>query len=288
MRLSIESYGPQKVFGEKEGLKQIRDAGFDCVDYSFYYRPDTDPFFGENSVEYAKEIRAYLDEIGLVCNQAHAPFAVEYNDPFDESFFPYRAIVRSMEAAAILGAKAIVVHAVGIRDASARQIEDYNYNYYKTLEPYAQKFGIRIAVENLFNTDKKRNSYENRRLGTPELLNRMLERLDSEWFTACVDLGHASMTGFEPEEFLRDVTPGQVTCLHVQDNDYRGDRHQLPFMCDLNWSEIMKTLKEIGYEGELTFEIFKYLTKMPKPLFSDALVFAEKVGRYLIHLWEQA
>ena len=288
MKLSIETYYPQKNFGEKEGLKMIRDAGFDCVDYSFYYLPDDHIFFGENGAEYARELRTYLDELGLACTQAHAPFEVEDGDPFDESFTPYRKILKAMEAAAILGARSIVVHAVTVRDRSADYIEDYNYEFYRTLEPYAEKFGIQIALENLFNTDRKRNTFSNRRLGTPELMNRMLARLDSEWFTVCIDLGHASMTGFEPEEFLRGVLPGAVTALHVQDTDYCGDRHQLPYICDLNWKEIMVALKEIGYEGDFTYETVSFINRFPKELFPTALSFAHDVGRYLIRLYDQA
>ena len=288
MRLSMDSAHAQKLFGDKEGLKVIRDAGFDCVDYTFCGLPDDHPFFGDRGAEYAREIRAYLDELGLVCSQAHAPFKVEDGDPFDPSFVPYRNILRAMEAAALLGANSIVVHAVTIRDRSADYVEDYNFEFYRTLEPYAEKFGIRIAIENLFNTDRKRNTYSNRRCGTPELINRMLARLNSPWFTVCIDLGHASMTGFEPEEFLRGVVRGAVTALHVQDTDYRGDCHQLPFICDLNWPEIMTTLKEIGYEGDFTYEICTYLPKFPAELCPSALALAHDVGRYLIGLYDKA
>lgn len=287
MKLSVETFHPQRRFGDKPGLKMIRDAGFDAVDYSFYYQ-DKSPFFEESSIAYAREIRAYMDEIGLECVQAHAPFSLEYGEPWELSHFPYGSIVKSMEAAAILGAESIVVHAVTVRDQSAQAVEDYNYGFYKTLEPYAEQYGIPIAVENLFNTDKKRNAFFNRRCGTPESLNRLLNRLDSPWFTACIDLGHASLTGYEPEEFLRETEARFITALHVQDTDYRGDRHQLPFICGLNWEEIMKTLKQIGYSGAFNYELYSYLGKMPTPLFPDALAFACKVGRYLISLYEEA
>ena len=72
----------------------------------------------------------------------------------------------------------------------------------------------------------------------------MLDALDSPWFVACVDLGHASITGFEPEEFIRGMDSQILRALHVQDTDYLDDRHQLPFLAKLNWPEIMKALKE--------------------------------------------
>ncbi|MBQ1272424.1 MAG: sugar phosphate isomerase/epimerase [Clostridia bacterium] len=288
MRLSVGTSIFQQVYGDKEGLKLIRDAGFDGVDYSFDSLPDDHPLFGENSVEYAREIREYMDRIGLVCVQAHAPFSVEYQDPFDASFFPYHAILKSMEAAAILGAEAIVVHAITIRNGSEKLLEDYNYQYYKTLEPYAQRFGIRIAVENLFNTDRVRNTFSNRRCGTPDRVNRLLARLGRERFTVCVDLGHAAITGFEPEEFLSGVTPGSVTLLHVQDTDYRSDSHRLPFLGRQNWENIMATLKKIDYRGDFNLEIGTYFHSFPPQLHGAALTFAHRVGRYLISLFQEA
>ena len=287
MKLSVDSWYPQQRFGEREGLKIIRDAGFDGVDYGFYHLPEDHPFFGDSCGEYTRSLREYMDGIGLECLQAHAPFSdMLEGEPFSMEHPPYRRIVRSMEAAAVLGSPSIVIHAVTLRDRPAREVEEYNYHYFKSLEPYAEKYGIRIAVENLFNTDRKRQSFFDRRCGTPELLNRMLNRLDSPWFTACIDLGHASLTGFEPEEFLRETEPRFITALHVQDTDYRGDRHQLPFIADLNWPEIMKTLKQIGYQGSFNYEICSYLGKMPPALLPDALQFAHQVGRYLISLSE--
>ena len=288
MKLTIDSFHPQQRFGEKEGLKMIKDAGFDGVDYTFCGLPDDHPFFGESSGEYARQMREYLDLIGLPVVQAHAPFDLAYEEPFDLSCRNYAKIVRALEAAALLGAPCIVVHAVTVRDRSADFIEDYNYEFYRTLEPYAEKYGIRIAVENLFNTDRKRKSYSNRRCGTPELVNRMLARLDSDWFTVCLDLGHAAMTGFEPEEFLRGVIPGAVTALHVQDTDYLADRHQLPFICDLNWPEIMTALGETGYSGTFNYELCHYLAKFPSELYPSALKMAHDVGRYLIALSDEA
>ena len=44
-------------------------------------------------------------------------------------------------------------------------------------------------------------------------------------------------------------------CTHVHDNYYAKDLHLPPFMGDANWEELMQTLKEIGYKGDLTFEM---------------------------------
>lgn len=99
---------------------------------------------------------------------------------------------------------------------------------------------------------------------------------------ACVDIGHASLTGYEPEDFIEKMQPKYLKALHVQDNDYISDRHILPYTGDLNWKAIMTSLKNIGYDGDLTFEIFNYLKKFPDDLIPDALKFAVSIGKYLV------
>lgn len=292
MKLSMESYAPRVALGDEEAFRQIRKAGYDCVDYTFYEMdPYQDPILNDGYVEYAKRLRGILDEIGLECNQAHAPmvFDNEHGTPFDVSQPSYRAVVRSMESASILGAKQIIVHPVAIHGALySDPVEDYNVEFYRSFIPYCEKFNIKIAIENLYNTDRKRNGYINHRCGTPRMLARMLERLNSPWFTACVDLGHAALLGFEPQDFLTEMPKGTVTALHVHDTDYIHDSHQLPFLAKHDWGKIMEALKKIEYTGEFTFEICKYNEAFPKELIPDALKFSHAVGRYLISLYEQA
>ena len=169
MKLSMESYVPVRRFGEKEGLKMIKDAGFDCVDFSFCGLDLDAPEFGEGYIEHAKEVRAHLDEIGLECHQAHAPYVMNYESTFDLSDGNFCATVRSIEGAAILGAKAIVVHTVAVPQSIEEfTMWEFNQRYYKALVPYAEKAGIKIAVENLYSSDG--NGGFVGRLGRPEEL----------------------------------------------------------------------------------------------------------------------
>ena len=110
MNLAIEIKATRNKFGDFRAIELIREAGFDAVDYSFYGYSDESEFLGENYREYAKEVRGKLDEVGLVCNQAHAPFsAFLYGMPFSEEDKNFRDVVRAIESASILGAKCIIV-----------------------------------------------------------------------------------------------------------------------------------------------------------------------------------
>ncbi len=285
MKLAIDTFAIFQKVGEVRGIEMIKEAGFDGVDFTYYGHEEDSPILGENYREYALKMRALLDEHGLICNQAHAPFSLKYGEPHDFSCKNYRDIVRSIESASILGVENIVVHSITVpANDEGITFEQYNYDYYKGFEPYCEKFGVKISVENLFIRDQKRKCYLNTRLGTPEALSAFVEKLDSPWFNACIDIGHASLTGYEPEDFIRKMKPGILAALHVQDTDYMSDSHTLPFLGNLNWHEIMAALKDTEYPGEFTFEIIIYLKKFPAEHIAEALKFAAATGRYLISL----
>ena len=264
MKLAMESYIPVRRCGEKDGLKMIKDAGFDCVDYSFYAFKADSNVLGDGYMDYAKDIRAHLDEIGLVCSQAHAPYIVGYDATFDLSDMNYRAVVHSIEAAAVLGAKNIIVHSIAIpKNVKDVSFWELNQKYYKTLIPFAEKAGICIAVENLYNYDDKRKCFVGR-LGNPKDLTAFVKEVDSPWVVACVDVGHASISGYEPEDFISGMDGNVLKAIHIHDGDYQGDRHTLPYLGNFNWTAILTALKNVGFEGELNFEIISYLNKLPR------------------------
>ena len=279
----METYGLRRRYGDFEAARLISEAGFDAIDYSAYWYENS-PLAGDDYRDYALRLRAHIDALGLVCNQSHAPFAMKYGQAFDLSCTEFLEVVRAMEVASILGAKQIIIHSIAMPAELKEDTEAthaYAMDYYRALLPYAEAFGIRIAVENLFSRHKERFIYS-KRLNTPETLSRAVRELDSPWVTACLDVGHAAMVGYEPEDFIRGMDAGALGAVHFQDGDYIEDRHTLPYLGQYHWAEIMKALAETGYAGDLTFEIYKYYQNLPDEAIPHALKMAEIVGRKLI------
>lgn len=281
MKVSVDSYVMIERFGDFAAAELIKEIGFDALDYSYYWENEREEVLGDNYIDHAKKLREHLDKIGLECNQAHAPFSVKYGSNFDLSDKNYLWLVHSIESASILGAENIVVHSITVPDDV--DFEEYNIRYYKSLVPYCEKFKIHVAVENLFRHDTSINKIFGK-IGTPEELNKMVESIGSPWIVACVDVGHASLTGYKPEEFIEGVSPKILKSLHVQDTDYVLDRHALPYTQEFNWDAIMGSLKKIGYDGDLTFEVWRFLYGFPKELLPDALKLVFAVGKHLVNL----
>lgn len=286
MKLAVENHYVRRVAGDTAAIRMLAEAGFDGIDFSFYKLTGDDPLYtASDIVSYAAGLKALAAENNISFVQAHAPFEFKYGDCNDSE--GYKKIVWSMRIAALLGIPHIVVHAVKPIPCGVDALE-YNRAFYRSLIPYCEEFGIKIAVENLFIHDKVRECFSGW-LGTPDAMTDFVRSLGSDRFIACLDIGHTALTGVEPENYIRGMSSDLLLSLHVQDNDYRGDRHFLPFCGGkLRWNEICRALGEINYRGDFTMEILHYLDKYSLDFLPEALAFAAKTGRYLIGRVEAA
>lgn len=151
---------------------------------------------------------------------------------------------------------------------------EYNFNYYKSLIPYAEDFGIKIAIENIGRVSIT---------STPERLNRLYDALSNPVFTVCFDVGHCLLEKVDPAEAIKKIGDRLVNgCTHVHDNQGTSDEHTLPYYGKVEWESVMKALADIGYNGNLSYEASGFIKNIPVELRPDGLKYMAKVGRYLI------
>lgn len=270
MRLAVD-FGLDLIkHGLEQGFKMIKDAGFDGVDFNVL------PFqVGDNYREIAKEIKSKLDEAGLCCVQVHAPHNFVYGTAMDFSNQQYKETFRAIEFAKILGADKCVIHGSSVPDGPlSGQFIEYNYIYYKTFEEEAKRCGIFIGVENL-------NHYI---LPKPEYINKIVNLLNSPVYYPHVDMGHSALVGIEPSTFIKKLNCLPVRGIDVHDFNHHSD-HMLPFQGISNWNAIVKALVDIGYEGDMTMEIFttcRMVSAYSEKLLPSLYRLTAQVGRELI------
>jgi sugar phosphate isomerase/epimerase len=276
MKLTIDFGIPFRVLGLYNGLKAVKEAGFDGIDFSFKDESGQALLYADNWEDHAWEVRRALDKAGLTCSQTHAPIGFSVKDKICPKAQAFSMLIRSLRFSQILGAKNVVVHAV--TDVKPVDFIPYNLRFYKTLEPYAKKSGVRIAVENLYEFDKKYHRFEGI-LETGEKLSAFLQKLRSTQFVACVDTGHALLTGTAPEKFLAGMNKGLVQCLHLHDNNGVDDLHSLPYTGVIAWEKVLSALKQLGYEGDLNFELMYFLEKFTAEELPAALGLAGEIAK---------
>lgn len=283
MKLAIETYVAAEKFGQEKAISMIKEAGFDAFDLSIIEKMKR-LVTEDDYLEKAKSIKEYADSIGIVCNQAHAPWGFGGNDELSMENENFGNIVRAIEFASVVGAPNIIVHAVsrlpeGLVTCGERFC-DYNRKFYKSLEPTAKRCGIKISVENLYANAPDGTFLPI--LGDGNEHREFVKSLESDCFNMCVDLGHSYLTGKNPADEIRKIGAKYLRALHVHDVTKTHDDHMLPYMCNLSWSEIMSALSDIGYKGDFNFEVVGYLDKLPAEFMMTGLKYAHDMGRFLI------
>ena len=285
MRLSTSTGTLSKRFGHEEAIRRLAAAGYDCLDFTAS-QPwgEANPIYGDNFRETARRIRAVADECGITFNQAHAPFrfTVEDSENYETVIIPIQ--IRALEFASILGVKNLVIHPIHHLDfrGNEQYLHDINMDFYKKLIPYAEKWNVNIAVENMWRRDPKRKFISHDTCSQPEEHAAWIDELNHPRIVACLDVGHSALVGVEPQDAIRYLGAKRLQSLHVHDVDYISDLHTLPYQGKMNWAEITKALKEIGYEGDFTYEAGNFLLGYPDEFLNLPIRFMVETGRFLI------
>jgi len=112
---------------------------------------------------------------------------------------------------------------------------------------YAAKFGVRLTVENIFDSIW--------------CLDRILEELgddpDKTNIGICIDVGHAALShdaGLEPVCNYLDRYVSQLCHLHLHDNEGERDDHLIPGEGTVRWPRVLERLQRLEFSGTAVLE----------------------------------
>ena len=263
MKTSTEINSAAKFVGEERAIEYIAKAGFEAWDFSMfkmckYDRPtktllDNDhPLAGKDYLKFARRLRQIGLDNGIECNQSHAPFPT-YAPQIRAHY------KRAIECTAEAGGKICIIHPDNYKSA------EENAEIYHELLPFAKSCGVRIATENMWNWNDELNQAAPAACSHHDDFVKHIDIVNDEYFTACLDIGHAEMRGLNTSavEMIRALGP-RLGALHVHDNDLHYDSHQIPFSMQINFDAVVKALKEVGYKGDMTLEADTYLHHFAK------------------------
>ena len=208
-------------------------------------------------------MRRTVEQAGMAFLGAHAPWGDDWDlnalDPA-ERMRMLENQRRMIDLAGELAADILVMHPgdmacrdrtpdfAALHDALCRTLDE--------LLPYAEKRGVRIALENVFG-----------RTDGPDQLTAVLRQYDTPTLGCCLDTGHANCLeaapGKTPEQmsaYIRDTIwlgkmrfwPGSVAealapyiiTAHIHDNHGTADEHLMPGEGSIDWAHLTKRLRE--------------------------------------------
>ena len=286
MKISTEISSAAKKVGEEKAVEYIAKSGFDAWDFSMFSMCEYDwksqmllksdhPLASDNYLAFARKLKRIGEDNGIVCNQSHAPFPSSC--PEIRSY-----LKRAIECTAEAGGKICIIHPDNYKTASE------NAEMYRDLLPFAKECNVKIATENMWNWDNEKQQSSFAACATSESFVEHLDAVNDDFFVACLDIGHAEMRGSGSGAVNMIHALGKrLQALHIHDNDRWHDSHQIPFSMSIPFPEIVKALKEIGYQGYFTLEADQFLEGYSSDNVLEGIKKLAEVDRKLADLFEQ-
>lgn len=271
----------------EESVRICAAAGYRYLDANLCSscRPGM-PLTQDNWEEWAHFMRKTGDEAGISFTQAHAYFGLglrvdENGVRSDEENDPELLMRRSVLAAEILGAKWMAVHpATVLADGTYSQSLSMKYNteYFIRWGEFFARHHVGMAIENMISCNGRRNFATD-----AEELRELIERVNNPMVGACLDTGHAQLSGVNPAGAVR-VLGSHLHALHIDDNHQNKDEHFAPFNGTIDWPSVMKALRDIDYQDDFAFEIHHLTSCYPAKIHKKLVEFSFELGQYLMTL----
>ncbi|MGQ9671667.1 MAG: sugar phosphate isomerase/epimerase family protein [Candidatus Aminicenantales bacterium] len=167
-----------------------------------------------------------------------------------------------LEAGAVL----LIPGAVDVFFDPSAGVVDYQAVYQRasdavaSLLPQAQAAGVVIGIENVWN----------KFLVDPLAMRSFIDQFGSPWVGAYFDVGNSLLVGY-PEQWIR-ILSKRIKRVHLK--DFRrsvgtADGFVDLLSGDVNWPEVMKALREVGYSGPLTAEMIPIYKHAPEILIEN-------------------
>lgn len=273
----------QGAVSMQDCMTRCRAAGYRVLDMNFcdISNPGM-PLALDNWRQWAEEIANLAAKLGLEFSQAHSHFYHFLNKEVENREFHDEMIRRSCVAAGILGVKWMTVHAATepqTRGYSHTASRAGNLAYFPPYFELAFKHNVGIVIENMFDPKPTQRTYT---AATEDLID-LVDAFGDPRVQVCWDFGHANLVGFDQCVSLRMVG-SRLKSTHFADNHGVKDEHLLPYYGDIEWEPIMRTLHEIDYQGDVTYEVTPFLDRVPPVLRDTALRHTVEVGNYLLNL----
>ena len=303
LKIATQSYGWYDHNDPEGSISFIKSCGFDAIDfnidalipvnemakskecgpYESFFDKSTDEI-----LDYFAPMKAAAERHGITFCQAHGPDKLWFPEREELNEYLIGVYEKCFALCAFLGAPALVVHPI----QRPTKEEDFTCNMaaYTRLIPFAKKYGVKICLENLF----VHRAFMAMGLEAPvsdaaeacRYVDTLNEIAGEDLFGFCFDVGHAVLLRRNIKEFIKALGK-RLTILHIHENDGRYDEHSLPYtgVCDWNgtracdWDGFIEGLREIGYRGALSFEVFRLNAYFPRRVWPELFRLVSAIGR---------
>ena len=261
-----------KDIGISQAAKTVKEAGFHLLDYT----PDvTQNWRGDLG-----QTQSCFERNGLSVYQCHAPFNRYHQYGSAENH--KKLVDESLSAAIELSASYLVLHGdefdfdrlVYSPEAALR----FNYEYFAPVVERAEKHGVGIAFENVFEDDMN----VPRNCSKTEDLNALIEKFHCDAVCCCWDFGHGAVSYQEKQSEAIEKMGNKIRCTHVHDNYLNADLHLVPYLGKIDWVSCVNALKLGGLPEVFSFELV--YGHVPATAAAEFMGFLHRIGQRLLSI----
>ena len=236
---------PNGRYSLSASLQNLHNCGFTAADVSLENISLLDDAW--QSVLYAAASRAKA--LGMTLPVCHLPFYMPSPDDKVAMQCFAREQARGIEAAALMGIPLAVIHPIA-RHSSRTSKQAWfaeNIAYLTPLCEKAKALGVTLAVENMASTKESEQDhlYGCRAVEIVAVAKKL-------GIKTCWDTGHAHTAGLMQSHEIA-LLGETLAVVHLHDND-GSDAHLVPLTGQIDWTDVVKGLVQVGYEGVLDFE----------------------------------
>jgi len=241
-----------------------KDAGFDGIELAL---DEHGPVSMDSTKEDILKVKAMADKIGLELYSVACGLYWTYNYTSANAENVARAkeiTKKQLDVASWLGCDTILVVPGAVEVAfDPGEVVEYDVAYNRALEalkelaPYAEKLGVSIGVENVWN----------RFLLSPMEMAEFIDKVGSDYVGSYFDIGNVLFSGY-PEHWIK-ILNKRIKKVHFK--DYRraaGDLHGFVDLLsgEVNWPAVMQKLEDVGYDNWVTAEMLPPYTHYPETI----------------------
>lgn len=273
MKLSIWSsyYLELKI---EDAVKRLMENGIYCSELSDEHGLEL-LNRSENYIETAKAFSDFLAENNFEMSQGHLYLRVKIcsDDTALDTLYKW---IDMYEA---IGIKNMVLHCDNMvgRSLTRQEKVEKNIEKLKILAEHVKDKDITICLENLRPHTPEEQELVDR--NADDLLY-IIDRIGSDRFGICLDTGHLHLTDKNQREFILKAG-SKLKALHIANNEGVTDQHMFPYSRGtVDFVEVMKALREIGYDGIFNLEV-PGERRAPIEVLDYKLDYIKKVFAYL-------
>ena len=237
-----------RYLSPEEAVLGLQEAGFTMAEFSSGSSRQL-MARGDNVEKTGLQFRTFLEQNGFSTPQGHLQLK---NDLTTRQ--TVEDLKKEITLFQAIGVKNAVLHITGGWELSEEERMELQLKHLRELLEFVSGTDFTICFENL---------RSNPAVADADKILRWIDLLGGKQLGICLDTGHLHTTNItlktsdmtQREFILKAGT--YLKALHINGNDGTDDYHLTPFSIknNIDWAEVVTTLREIGYQGLFNLEI---------------------------------